>query len=171
MGPLSRRRLLGITTANAATLLAGCFSGAPDGGGHLYVANNTDERHRIALSVAETSNGSGSIVDGVYRVPERTTLTFEHVLESGSSYEIRARQPDVPEGAIATLDIEVEPCEQGDPSSRRDVRILAGNNGPDIVTYDCDETFEELDGIEYVDPSEHQIGTVTETIPTATPSS
>lgn len=169
MCPPSRRRLLAIAPTTAATLLAGCISDDSDGGGHLYAANNTDEPHRIALTVEETSNGTQSIVDGVYRVPPETALRFEGVLDSGARYDIRARQPDVPATGIATLSVEVETCEQGDPSSSMTVRILAGNNGPDIVTYDCDEKFEERDGVEYVDPSEHEIGTVTETIPTPTP--
>lgn len=51
-----------------------------------------------------------------------------------------------------------------------DVRILAGNNGPDVVTFGCDEPFGQNGEFEYVDPSEYRIGTAIETIPTSTPS-
>lgn len=124
----------------------------------------------MALSVTATSNGGQSVVDGVYRIPERTALQFEGVLESGTQYDVRARQPDVPEGAVATLGVDVETCEQGDPAGEMAVRIIAGNNGPDIVTYGCDEVFERSDEIQYVDPGEVKVGTVTDTIDTSTPS-
>lgn len=153
-----------------AALLTGCSSEDSGGGGHLYVANSTSESHRVALSVDRTSNGGESIVDGVYRIPPATALQFEGVLESGERYELRARQPDVPEAGIATLGVDVETCEQGDQSRQMAIRILAGNNGPDIVTYGCDEAFDRNDEFEYVDPSEYRIGTATETISTATPS-
>lgn len=166
MKSLSRRRLLGAATTTAV-LLAGCSSDGSDGGGHLYAANNTDDSHRLALSVTESSSEGQSVVDGIYRIPPRTSLQFEGVFESGSQYRLRARQPDVVETGDATLGIQVDTC---DPDQEMAVEILAGNNGPDIITYGCGEPFERSDGFEYVDPADHRIGTVTGTISTATPS-
>lgn len=170
VNPPSRRRFLGSTAAATGMLLSGCFFGERIPGGHIFVENRMGGVERLALSVTETTNGSERLVHHVFRVPDSHAIEFDDVLASGNSYEIRARQFDVPEAGIARLGIDVDACDEGDPGEKLDVSILVSSNGPDIITYDCDEPYQKNEELTYVSRSEHEVGTVTGTVPSPTPS-
>ncbi len=172
-GPCSRRRVLRAATLAAATALAGCpvgpFGGPPDPAGGLFVENRTESAKRIQLSV--TGPDGDRLVHDEYRVPAEHALQFQGVLEPRRTYDIRAYQPDAPETANEHLVLEVETCDEADPAGRMDVVILAGSNGPDILTFGCDSSYGETGYLTYVDPAEHELGEITGTVPTPTPSS
>lgn len=165
MGFPSRRTVLsGIATA-AAGLLSGCTTTKGESAGHLFVENRTEEPHRIAIRVNETGDDGSPLVSGMYRVPAEIALQFEGVLETGTEYRIRAIQPDAagPERLERTT-FQATTCTENDDAERMDISVLATNGGPDITVFECDRTYRFLDELEYVDPSEHRTGTVTETI-------
>lgn len=170
MSSPSRRAVLRGTTAAAAGLLAGCSSGPTGSTGHLFVENRSEELHRIALTVDETGDGGGRPVNGLYRVPAGIALQFEGVLEGGTEYRVRALQPDA-RGPERLEDLSVRPttCTDDDPADRMDISVLTSSDGPDIVVFECDRTYRFLDGLEYVDPSDHRVRTVTGTISPAEP--
>lgn len=170
MGLYSRRRFLGTTAVTTGALLSGCLFGERIPGGHIFVENRMGGTERLALSVTETTDGSERIVHHVFEVPDSHALEFDDVLESGNTYEIRARQFDVPEAGLARLGLDVDTCDEGDPAEKLDVSILVSSNGPDIVTYGCDDPYQKNEELTYVERTDHEVGTVTGTVPTPTPS-
>lgn len=165
----SRRAVLGGVTTTATALLAGCTAGRTESDGHLFVENRTEEQRRIALTVDETGNDGSRPVNGLYRVPESVALQFRSVLEPGATYRLRASQPDArgPE-RLETLSITPTTCDEGDAAERTDVSVIASPDGPDVIVFECDRTYRFLDELEYVDPSEYLVRTVTGTISTDT---
>lgn len=172
--PCSRRRALQAATLATVTALAGCpagpFGSGSDPAGGLFVENRTESAKRIQLSVTEGGSNGDRLVHHEYRVPAEHALQFQGVLEPQRTYDIRAYQPDVPATANEHLVLEVGTCEEADESGRMDVVILAGSNGPDILAFGCDSSYGETEYLTYVDPAAHETGTLTDPVPTPTPS-
>lgn len=170
---VSRRRVLRAVTIAGATVLSGCASNPfsePAPTGQLFVENRTNFRKLIALSVTDDTQNGNPIINHEYRIPAWHALQFEGVLEAGHTYDIRAFQPNARGRGDERLVLSVESCEEGDQSGQMDVSILASSNGPDVLTYGCDEPYNEVQSLTYVDPSEYEIQPITGTIPTPTPS-
>lgn len=169
---LSRRRALRVATLAAGTALAGCavgpFGSGPDPAGGLFVENRTESPKRIQLSVTEGGPDGDRVVHHAYRIPGEHALQFRDVLEPGRTYDVRAYQPGAPPPANEHLVLRVETCAAADPAGEMDVVVLAGANGPDILTFGCDSPYAGTDYLTYVDPSEHVTGTLTGTVPTPT---
>lgn len=172
---LSRRRVLQAVTAAGAGGLSGCGfepfdRQGPVPSGRLFVENRTGFPRQIALSVTDDAQNGNRIVHHEYHIPEWHALEFEEVLEPGRIYDIRAFQPNVPEGGREKLVLEVETCTSGDPADQMDVSILASASGPDIISYNCDEVYAKTQSLTYVDAAEYETGAITGTIPSPTPS-
>lgn len=157
----------------AATVLSGCASNPfsePAPSGQLFVENRTNFPKRIALSVTDNTQNDDQIINHEYRIPAWHALQFEDILESGHTYDIRAFQPNARGRGDERLVLSVEPCEDGDQAGQMDVSILASSNGPDVLTYGCDEQYNQVQSLTYVEPSEYETQPITGTIPTPTPS-
>lgn len=170
MSRLSRRTVLRGIAPTAAGLLAGCSSGPTASSGHLFVENRSDGPQRIALTVDETGDEGSGPVNGLYRVPPGTALQFQGVLEPETEYRVRALQPDA-RGPERLEDISVThtTCTDDDPADRMDISVVVSSDGPDVVVFECDRTYRFLDELEYVDPSEHRVRTLTGTTSTSEP--
>lgn len=174
-GTISRRRLLLAVTTAAASALPGCAfrpfdEGGPVPSGRLFVENRTNFPRVIALSVTDDTRDGSRVMHDEYRVPEWHALQFGDVLEPEHTYDIRAFQPDAGGGGPDRLGVTVEPCETADPADQMDVVVLASADGPDILTYDCDEAYAKTQSLTYVDPTAYRTERITGTIPSPTPS-
>lgn len=169
MASFSRRSVLGTATMAAATL-AGCGFSRQVAGGHLFVENRSGGTERIELSVTEVDQDGERLVDHAFEIPESHAIQYDDLLQPDTTYDVRAFQPAVPEAGRAHLGVEVQSCEEGDPSDTLDVTVLVSSNGPDITIFDCDRAYQKTEGMTYEEPSDYRVATLTETIGTPTPS-
>lgn len=168
-----RRRVVQASAAAVGTITAGCLSNPlsePVPAGRLFVENRTDFPKLIALSVTDDTRNGDRLIHDEYRFPEWHALQFDDVLEPEHSYDIRAYQPNARGTGREQLALDVETCPTDGSAGQFDVSILASSNGPDILTYGCDETYRQVQSLTYVDPSEYRTGAITGTIPSPTPS-
>lgn len=170
----SRRRTLGALSTGAVALLAGCrglpFSEQPIRHGHLFVQNRGDEAIEVALSVTEQSGDGERVVRGLYRVPPDTALEFMEILEAGTDFRVRARQPTLAEEGGTALDVVAEPCADDDPAEAVAVAVTVSSSGPEISAFNCDTPYTRTGEFEYVEASGYRIGTPAGTV-AGTPSS
>lgn len=170
----SRRRVLRAVAPAAAVWLAGCgFQPfdveGPVPAGRLFVENRTNFPKEIALSIAEGGRGGDPVIDQVYQFPEWHALQFDGVLEAGRTYDVRAYQPEARGSGQEQLLLTVETCGDEDAAGQMDVSILASSNGPDILTYGCDQPYAKTQSLTYVDPSAYATGRTPPTIPSPSP--
>lgn len=170
---LSRRRAVGALSTGAVALLAGCrglpFSEQPVRRGHLFVQNRADDAVEVALSVSEADGGDERLIHGVYRVPADTALEFAELLEDGTEYRVRARQPSLEEDGT-NLNVVAETCADEDPAEVVAVAVTVSASGPEISAFNCDTPYTQTGEFEYVDSSEYRVGTPEGTV-AGTPSS
>lgn len=156
---VSRRRLVQASGSVVGTSLAGCLSdlfSEPVPAGQLFVENRTNFPKLIALLVTNDTQNGDALINGEYRIPEWHALQFEGVLESEHGYDIRAYQPEARGSGRERLALDIQTCEADDPATQFEVSILASSNGPDILAYGCDETYNQVQSLTYVDPSEYR---------------
>lgn len=166
---VSRRRVLRAVTPAVATLLAGCGfqpfdEPGPVPAGQLFIENRTNFSKLIALTVSVQGQDDGPLINQEYRIPEWHALEFDGVLETQRTYDIRAYQPNARGRGREQLVLSIDPCDQNDASGEMDVTILASSNGPDILTYDCDEVYAKTQSLTYADPAQYETQTITSTI-------
>lgn len=171
---VSRRRLVQASVAMiGATNSAGCLSNPfsePVPAGHIFVENRTNFSKLIALSVTEDNQNGERLINAEYRIPEWHALQFQGVLEPGRAYDIRAYQPDARGTGRKLVVLDIQTCEADDPTSQFEVSILASSNGPDILVHGCDQGYNQVQSLTYVDPSEYRTNAITGTIPSPTSS-
>lgn len=140
------------------TTLAGCQWDNPEtAAGHIYVENSSGEEHRLALVVAEGSEGTSEFeIQAWYRIPEGHALEFEGVLESDQTHVVRAQLSGSPpeDRVTATID----QC-SGSQESERVVSVDVQPDGLGIIPRDCEESYTQRE-LEYVAASEHRDGSL-----------
>lgn len=168
MGHLSRRHVLGTATM-IVPALGGCSFDRDVTGGHLFLENRRGESERVEFSVTETESGE-RLVHHEYEIPGSHAIQYIDLLQPDSTYEIRVFQPEVRGAGRKRLGIEVDSCQESDPSEKLDVSVLVSSNGPDITVYDCDRAYQRHGSMTYEDPSEYEVGTLTGPVDTPTES-
>jgi len=140
------------------TSLSGCQWDNPEtAAGHIYAENSTGEEHRLALVVAEQSEGTPTVeIRGWYRVPADHALEFDGVLEPDRRHVVRARLSDAPpeDRVTATIDR----CPEGQ-RGQRVVTIDVQPDGLGVLPRDCETSYTQRE-LEYVSASEYRDGSL-----------
>lgn len=161
----ARRDVLRAAGLVALPVLGGCLgsntSAVP---GHVYVENTTGEEREIAVVVAERTDGTlNSEVSAWYRVPARTGLQFQNILDPDTTHVVRAALRNMPsEAGESTV---IEPCPSGQDAAARVVTVRVDPNELGIVPYGCKDEYIRPD-LEYVDAPEYLVDSLNDPLTT-----
>lgn len=152
---ISRRAVLRTSGVAAMVTLSGCQWENPiSDAGHIYVENSSGQERRLAVVIAEQSEGALDFeIQAWYRIPAGHALQFEGVLEPDQRHVVRAALPGAPpeDRVTATID----QCSE-EQSGERVVSIEVQPDGLGIVPRDCEAAYTQLE-LEYVQASEYQL--------------
>ncbi|MDS0260313.1 hypothetical protein NDI56_12990 [Haloarcula sp. S1CR25-12] len=151
----SRRGVLRAAGLAAGAGLSGCLLDNPrTAAGHVYVENASGVDRRIALVIAERTDGTVEReVAAWYRIPNGHALEFETVLERDRRHVIHGTLPDAPPSDEVTF--VSHPC-PADESGERIVVVDVQRDGLGVVPRDCEQSYTQRE-LEYVPASEYRL--------------